>query len=580
MSDEKPFLHFSFADKNGIVKPMYFSNPVDIIVAWNIDEVIQCLEAVEQAAHDGYYTAGFLSYEAAPAFDPEYIVHTDYQMPLLWFGVFKAPVSRPLRNHGSFKTGEWKPAVSAENYNQAIDQIQQHIALGETEQVNYTIHMETAFNGDALSFYKQLQEAQQAKYTAYVNTGDFSILSASPELFFRLDQQTITTRPMKGTISRGKTYQEDLENKAQLYRSEKDRTENQLIVDLMQRELEKVALPGSIRITELYELEQYPTVYQMTSTIMANISPQQTITNIFKGLFPCGSITGLPKKETMEIISELEKDPREAYCGAIGFITPEKEAIFNVPIRTVTIDHQSGQAKYGVGGGITQRSTKEREFKEVLEKAEILHTKRPQFDLLETLGLFDGKYFVLEKHMERLRQSASYFDFDVNMKEVRTALSQTAQTHSAGSYKVRLLTARDGSFSIEADLLYKPLKQVTAALANEPIDRENVFFYHKTTNRYAYEAHIQHHSGVFDVLLWNDDKEITEFTTGNIVVELNNELLTPPAASGLLAGTFRDHLLCNGVIKESKLQLSVLKSCTNIWYINSVRQWISVCIKH
>src|SRR5699024_3066793 len=230
--------------------------------------------------------------------------------------------------------------------------------------------------------------AQDAKYTAYLNTGDHTILSASPELFFRIDNNKITTKPMKGTVSRGKTYKEDLENAEWLQSSKKNQAENKLIVDLMHKDLGKIANPGTVETTKLFEIEKYPTVYQMTSTITANLSPKKSMTDIFKALFPCGSITGLPKKETMQVIADLETATREVYCGAIGFITPKKKAVFNVPIRTVIIDNESRKSTYGVGGGITLKSSKEEEYKEVLAKSELLHTARPSFSLLETIGLF------------------------------------------------------------------------------------------------------------------------------------------------------------------------------------------------
>lgn len=577
MMNQNPFLNFNFADKNGYINPLTFSNPSKVVIARTIDEILPCLEVIEQAINEGNYAAGYISYEAAPAFDPDLHVNTGNQMPLLWFGIFQESAENSIEEKWHFNTGQWTPTVSIDDYDEAIDKIQQSIRQGQTEQVNYTIHMESTFSGDTFAFYNQLQQAQDAKYTAYIATGDFTVLSASPELFFHVDDNKITTRPMKGTVSRGKTYQEDQENAAWLHRSKKNRAENKLIVDLMRNDLAKIAVPGSIAVPKSYEIEQYPTVYQMTSTLTADLQPKTSMTNIFKALFPCGSITGLPKEKTMQIIADLESAPREVYCGAIGFITPEKEAAFNVPIRTVTIDNRNGAAKYGVGGGITLGSTKEGEYEEVLAKANLLHTKRPVFNLLETLGLFEGKFLLLESHLKRLSQSAAYFNFDINVDLIRNNLHQIAESHPINDYKVRLLVGKNGVFNSEINPInHLPLDMVTASLADSPIDKADIFLYHKTTHRSVYDIHRQQHPDVFDVLLWNNHNEITEFTTGNIIVERGGELLTPPISCGLLAGTFRNELLNGGIVKERKLKTDELKDCIKIWYVNSVRKWVSV----
>src|SRR5699024_6962934 len=307
--------------------------------------------------------------------------------------------------------GIWHPDVSTDKYYKNIDKIQDYMKQDQIKQVNYTIQMAADFKGDSFAFYKQLQQAQEATYTAYLDIGDFTILSASPELFFRLEDNKITTKPMKGTVRRGKTYQEDKEHAIWLYQSGKDRTENRLIVHVMRADLAKIAKAGTIKTTKLYEIEQYPTVYQMTSTVTADLQNDKNITDIFRALFPCGSITGLPKEETMQVIADLETAPREVYCGAFGFLTPENEAVFKVTFRTITIANQNEQPIDGDSRLIILCMTKEGEYDEVLAKVKVLYTERPHFNLLETLGLFNEKYFLLENHLARLSQSAAYFNF-------------------------------------------------------------------------------------------------------------------------------------------------------------------------
>lgn len=257
-----------------------------------------------------------------------------------------------------------------------------------------------------------------------------------------MKDETITTRPMKGTINRGKTVEEDKENAKWLYKSEKNRAENIMIVDLLRNDLSVIAQPTSVHVPKLFEIEQYPTVHQMTSTVQAKVKKQTDLVDVFRAIFPCGSITGAPKISTMEIISELETTPREVYCGAIGFITPKKEAIFNVPIRTVVIEGKTGVATYGVGGGITWDSTTKGEYHEMLDKARLLEEERPDFRLLESLLLEDGEYFLLEEHIHRLSNSANYFGIPMNKEKVKTALLSFAKSYENGPYKVRLLFSK------------------------------------------------------------------------------------------------------------------------------------------
>ncbi|HLR40553.1 MAG TPA: aminodeoxychorismate synthase component I [Virgibacillus sp.] len=522
-----------------------------------------------------------MSYEAAPAFDPNLHAKSGNRMPLLWFGIFPEPdaTCKHSPENKQFQTGIWHPDVSTDKYYKNIDKIQDYMKQGQIKQVNYTIQMAADFKGDSFAFYKQLQQAQEATYTAYLDIGDFTILSASPELFFRLEDNKITTKPMKGTVRRGKTYQEDKEHAIWLYQSEKDRTENRLIVDVMRADLAKIAKAGTIKTTNLYEIEQYPTVYQMTSTVTADLQNDKNISDIFRALFPCGSITGLPKEKTMQVIADLEVAPREVYCGAIGFLTPENEAVFNVPIRTVTIANQNEQATYGVGGGITLDSTREGEYDEVLAKAKVLYTERPHFNLLETLGLFNGKYFLLENHLARLSQSAAYFKFSIDIEAIKNELLETAYRHPEHYYKVRLLVAKDGELTIDADKINHVADEMIAAPAESPIDKEDIFLYHKTTHRRVYDSHKQKQPHVSDILLWNEHHEVTEFTTGNIVVEHDGRLITPPITCGLLAGTFRDELVQKGIVKEQKVFLHELKDCSKIWYVNSVRKWVAVVLE-
>ncbi|KAA9024217.1 aminodeoxychorismate synthase component I [Niallia endozanthoxylica] len=575
-NQNEPLLSFEFASSTGEIKPIIFSQPLKVMIAYTLEEVLPCFQMIQEAIRKGYYAAGYLSYESAPAFDSAFRVNEESTMPLLWFAIFNEPQTGTLNSGGTYKHSNWIPSVSLDEYDASIQYIKHRIEAGDTYQANYTIRLHSEFEGDDISFFNHLKKAQASNYCAYLNTGDHRILSASPELFFHLKGNQITTRPMKGTIKRGNSYSEDKKNANWLYHSEKNRAENVMIVDLLRNDLGMIAQPGTVEVPKLFEMEHYPTVHQMTSTITAKLSENIELVDIFKALFPCGSITGAPKIKTMEIISELETTPRNVYCGAIGYITPNQEAIFNVPIRTVVIEQKTGIATYGVGGGITWDSTTEGEYHEILSKAKLLEVNRPEFQLLESLLLHDGELFLLDEHLNRLSDSAQYFGFPFNPEPLKQSMLQLADQYSTGHFKVRLLLDKTGEFKLEAQPISEPDRPLKVALADESMDKNNPFFYHKTTNRAMYSYFQQKYPHVYDVLLWNENGEITEFTNGNVVLEMDGYKWTPPISSGLLAGTFRESLLNDEEIHERVLTVEDLKKCTKIWFINSVRRWLEV----
>lgn len=572
---DEPFIYINFTDESDNVRHWQFKSPEKVIIAETIADVIPSLKKVQQATEHGFYVAGFLSYEAAAAFHDNLNVHPDKRMPLLWFGVFTHPLNEPLVSKQPFTVSEWLPQVSKETYGKHVDHILNDIKGGKTEQVNYTIPFQAHFTGDAFAYYNQLKDAQSANYSAFLNIGEMSILSTSPELFFGLREGKITTRPMKGTIERGKTYEEDTYLSKWLQMSKKNRNENKLIVDLMRTELERIAKQDSIQTTRLYDIEKYPTIWQMTSTITAEITQDKALLDIFQALFPCGSITGHPKQDTMQLITNLESTPRGIYCGTIGFMTPQQEAVFNVPIRTVMINNATGLATYNAGGAITEASTIQEEYDEVLAKKQILTQKMPSFQLLESLGLKDGSFILLEQHFERLQASASYFNFKLQLEDLRQSLKACAHKHPLGHWKVRLLASKEGTFDIKVESVKTITKKLPIALAKSPI-HDDLFLYHKTTNRGIYDIHKIQDDGIFDTLLWNAEGELTEFTIGNLVIELNGKYYTPPTSAGLLAGTYRANLLNKSHISEHSLTIDDLKNSSAVWLINSVREWVPV----
>ncbi|MFC5847235.1 aminodeoxychorismate synthase component I [Deinococcus petrolearius] len=349
-------------------------DPVRVVTAHTGSQVVPALAEVEAAVAGGLYAAGFVAYEAAPAFDPALVTHPAGEWPLLWFALFTEfeeldDLPGPA---GSFRLGTWTPDGSEEGHAAAIAEIRRQIAGGNTYQVNHTLRLRAPFAGDDLALFAALSRAQPTRYSAYLNAGRWRVLSASPELFFSVSGGEVLTRPMKGTAPRGATPQEDAARAAALRASPKERAENLMIVDLLRNDLGRVARFGTVSVPRLFEIETHPTLHTMTSTVRAELRPGTRLADLFGALFPCGSVTGAPKVSTMRLIRALETSPRGVYCGAVGHLSPEGEMAFNVPIRTVTLDMARGEAEYGVGSGVTWDSTPGGEYAEVLTKAAVV----------------------------------------------------------------------------------------------------------------------------------------------------------------------------------------------------------------
>ena len=373
-----PALTFDFADERSRPRRLCFSHPVEVVEALSVNEVRPALRRVEEAAGRGLYAGGFIVYEAAPAFDSSLVVRaaavSPSSLPLLWFALFSAPDAHgPVEDaRARFSLSEWSPSVDRPRYERSVAAVREAVARGDTYQTNYTFRLRAHFAGDAHAFYRHLSARQRADYCAFLDTGRHKILSASPELFFRLSGRHILTRPMKGTARRGRTPEEDAAQRRWLEGSEKNRAENVMIVDLMRNDLGRVAETGSVRASDLCRVEAYPTVFQMTSAVEATLRDGATLEDVVAALFPSGSVTGAPKVSTMRLIAALEDSPRGVYCGGVGLIEPGGAATFNVAIRTAVIDSETGAAEYGTGGGITWDSSAADEYDEALAKAALL----------------------------------------------------------------------------------------------------------------------------------------------------------------------------------------------------------------
>jgi para-aminobenzoate synthetase/4-amino-4-deoxychorismate lyase len=572
-------LHARF-DSLGLADPDWtvrLARPVRTLEAWRPDEVAPALAELESAAVQGRWVALMLAYEAAPALDPDLAAHAPEDFPLLWAAVFDGPqptakTPLPLQAPAPPPAPDWRPLVSRPQYLRSLELIRERIRLGETYQVNYTLPFECAAPADPAAWYESLLPAQQAGFAAFLDMGRHQVLSFSPELFFQRRGGLLRTRPMKGTMPRGRWTTEDDERAEGLSRCPKNRAENVMIVDLLRNDLGKLAVPGGVRVPALFEVERYPTVLQMTSTVEADLRPEAGLVDIMRAIFPCGSVTGAPKIRTMEIIHELEPFPRRAYCGAVGLLKPGGEAVCNVPIRTIVADKDSGRARFSVGGGITWASNAADEWEECRTKMAFLHRRAEDFELLESLLLQGGQYVLLQAHLERMAASARYFGFALPELELRRALEAVRTQHPAGRFKVRLLAGRDGSVRAEAAAIGDDSPgPVRLGVAPAPVDSNDVFLFHKTTRRGVYDQAQASRPDCDDALLVNERGEVAEACLANLVAAVEGELLTPSRGCGLLDGTFRRALLDMGLLREAVLRLEDLRRADALWVVNSVR---------
>ncbi len=554
-----------FDDLTGASESFRLTGPAGVLEATRPEEVRGVIAAAEGAARRGLWVAGFLAYEAAPGLDPSLEVRRRSgrdpfaRLPLAWFAMFErreeTVLPEPRDDPEPPMSGAWRPSVDRATYDAAIARIREAIAGGETYQVNHTLRLRSQVNGDDRGLYRDLCYAQRGAYAAYLNIGRYRILSASPELFFQIDDRRLTTKPMKGTAPRGRWSAEDDAVAAGLRGSVKDRAENAMIVDLLRSDLGRVAEAGSVSWSDMFGLERYETVWQLTSTVSATMRVGAGLVDVLEALFPCGSVTGAPKVRTMRIIAGLEDAPRGVYCGAVGYLAPPGSGLpaarFNVPIRTVMMDGETRTAEYGVGGGITWDSSATGEYEEVLAKARVLTSRRPRFELFETLRYEGGRFLHRDLHLARLRASASYFGFAFDEAAVEAALEREGSRFAERTARIRVVVDRRGRVETGGVAAPRYPDVVRVALDEaHPVDPADPMLFHKTTRRRRYDEARARHPDVDDVLLLNTRGELTESTVANVAVRLEGAWYTPPRDAGLLAGIGREVAMREGWLTE------------------------------
>ena len=549
-----------------------FRDPVAHFVATELSDVGATIDAVEAEAKRGLWLVGFLSYDAAPAFDDALCSLRDPAVPLAAFAAFEEP--HPSRGPAgrAFSTTAWTPNPEQPTFEAAVKSIRELIAAGDTYQVNYTLRLHSDFSGDPEGLFAALCRAQRADHLAFLDFGTVAVCSASPEQLISRRNTTVVTRPMKGTRPRHPDPMIDRELANELVRSEKDRAENTMIVDMARNDLGRVADIGSVRVAKLHTVESYPTVHQMTSTVTAETNA--SLRELLAATFPGASITGAPKVAASRIIAELETEPRGIYTGSVGVVEPGGDAEFNIAIRTAWIDQRIGHAVYGIGGGIVWDSQPTAEWHEAHDKARVLHRATRPFRLLETLAWEPGAGpILLDRHLVRLTACAEHFGFDMDPGEVRRRLDAI---RADTTQRVRILVSADGAIEVQVAEMSPPAANPVWRIAVDtmPVSTEDEFLRFKTTRRDRYEQALARHRNADDVLLWNERGELTETTIANLVLELDGIAITPAESSGLLPGTLRAELLANRRIQEAIVTIEDLDRADSVWLINSVRGWI------
>lgn len=546
-----------------------FTDAIKELNTKDIKEVKPLLDELEAYQNEGYYAVGYISYEAAPAFETKFQVIDGPLMSeyLLYFTVHETVQTEPIPLTYDLITlpKSWQELTSAEEYKAAIEHIHHHIRQGDTYQVNYTVQLQQNLTADPFAIYNRLVVEQNAHYNAFIQHDDVSIISISPELFFKKDGDKLTTRPMKGTTNRGLTTETDLAQARWLAQDQKNRSENMMIVDLLRNDMNRISKIGSEDVKSLCQVEQYSTVWQMTSTIETQLLTNRSLCDVFQALFPCGSITGAPKIATMEIIKKVEKQPRGVYCGAIGILVPQGPSIFNVAIRTLQMEET--KAIYGVGGGITWDSNWESEYEETKQKAAVLYRQDPKFDLISTGRIHQGKLLFLEEHIKRLQESSQYFDYPFNAEKAHYQVEAMCQSLDLNTdYRLKISLAKDGELKFEHSQLTNlsdDFCQARLVEQRHPLDSPYTYF--KT----SYRPHLS--LGPHEQIYYNQKKQLLETSIGNLVLKIEDQLYTPPVHLGLLNGIYRQSLIAVNKLKEKVLTVKDLKQAQAIYGCNAVR---------
>ncbi|HEX9251404.1 MAG TPA: aminodeoxychorismate synthase component I, partial [Ignavibacteriaceae bacterium] len=557
-----------------------FLKPKEIVTIKSLRNLDDNLKRIDNLIADGLVGYSLMNYEAGYLFEKTLNKYLPKNKSLIQFFFYDKKDVQTIKSNKilldsseKFQVKNFKLNTTKNEYELSIRKIRSYIEEGDTYQVNYTVKGKFDFNGSYSSLFASLVFNQSARYTALINNGKNIIISLSPELFFEMNGKKITSKPMKGTSRRGIEISSDGFKKYELKRSEKNRAENVMIVDMIRNDLGRISEYGSVKVKNMFEVEKYESVFQMVSTIHSRLKKQIKLSDVLKNIFPCGSITGAPKIRTMEIINELEKEHRGIYTGSIGLIRKNK-ITFNVPIRTLCIDKKSGKGEIGLGSGIVWDSIAEEEYEETVLKGKFLSKDEKQFEIFETMLLKDGKIFLLDEHLDRMEQTANFFLFCFDRNKIKLQLNKIISRNSKDGCRIRISLDKYGKLSYKFTEIPKLMSEMKVIISKNKIHSNNRFQYFKTTNRYLYnrEYKLFAAKGFLDVIYFNERSELAEGAITNIFIYKDDVISTPPLNTGILPGVYRKHLLKNNSgIRERKLYLDDLLEADKIVLTNSVR---------
>ncbi|MFC4291294.1 aminodeoxychorismate synthase component I [Sphingorhabdus arenilitoris] len=585
ITPDAPFLFFDDARRDNAAPSRLYQRPDQILTATGPSQLPELFSSLRQARLDGYHAAGYLGYEAGYALQhASFAAVADQNAPLAWFGLFKdyqivdrTAVASYLPNPAGAYLSAVQLEITASEYHAAFAKVQEYIRAGDIYQANLTFRAAARYAGSPLALYAAIRANAAAGYGAAVWTGKEWILSFSPELFFSCRQGQVTARPMKGTASRCADPDRDKAAAEKLRSDPKQRAENLMIVDLLRNDLSRICVPGSVEVPDLFRVESYPTVHQMTSTVTGSLEKGRDAVDLIEAIFPCGSITGAPKIRAMEIISEIEHSARGIYCGSIGRIDQDGDAAFNVAIRTFSLDEEAKQISFGLGSGVVADSVAGDEWAECLAKGEFAKMAGYGFDLIETMRFEPADGLIrLELHLERMKESARALGFEFDRHAARNQL-HAVTFHLESPSKVRLLLSRAGSIAIEVrPLPQPPSSDWQVAITRLPVARDDFRLCHKCSDRAFYDDARKQYAPADEVLFTDADGYLTEGSFTSIFLARDGKLLTPPVARGLLPSILRRELIENGEAIEADLRPADLED--GFFVGNSLRGLISARI--
>lgn len=557
-----------------------FLKPKEIVTIKSVRNLDEKLNRIDDLIADGLVGYSLMNYEAGYLFEKRLNKFLPKHENLIQFFFYEKKNVQLIKTTGidfeefeKYKIKNYKLNTSKSKFQKSIKKIKSYIEEGDTYQVNFTVKGKFDFEGSYTGLFSNLVFNQSAQYVAAVNNNGKIIVSLSPEMFFEVSERKIYSKPMKGTARRGIDHLSDESIKYELERSEKNRAENVMIVDLIRNDLGRISEYGSVKVKNIFDVEKYESVYQMVSTVESKLKKNVRLSDILKNIYPCGSITGAPKIRTMEIINELEKEKRGIYTGSIGLIRKNK-ITFNVPIRTLTIDKKSCKGEIGLGSGIVWDSIAEEEFEETKLKGKFLTEPNEPFEIFETMKIEDGKIFLLDEHLDRMKQAADYFLFCFERQKTKSYIKKVISRIDKNDYRFRISLEKNGNLTHTFSEMFQSFNEAKVIVSKNKIYTKNRFQYFKTTNRSLYNQEYNKYTskGFFDVIYFNEKGELTEGAITNIFIYKNNVISTPPINAGILPGVYRKHLLKNDSgIRERRLYLEDLLEADKIVLTNSVR---------